>query len=122
MRIWDLPISELCDNHLLGEHRELHALWNILTKNKKGYSNHPETKRWVGKLRALYQRHEAEVVEISKRGWSHTSPLDENLATGSAIQDELIDSLDRQRKMLKNKPCHCYLGQKKFESANKRGS
>ncbi len=43
MRIWDIPASKLCTKHLLGEHRELHTIWNILTQNKSGYSRHPET-------------------------------------------------------------------------------
>ena len=59
MRIWDLPPSLLCRQHLLGEHRELHGLWRILTENRQGYAHHPETRRWRGKLAALYQRHEA---------------------------------------------------------------
>ena len=33
-------------------------MWNILTQGKRGYTNHPETKRWKGKLRALYRVHE----------------------------------------------------------------
>jgi hypothetical protein len=57
MRIWDIPVEKLCRNHLLGEHRELHAMWVVITQNKKGYSKHPETIRWIGKLRALYLRH-----------------------------------------------------------------
>ncbi len=32
MRIWDIPPKLLCRNHLLGEHRELHAIWSILTQ------------------------------------------------------------------------------------------
>lgn len=50
---------------MLGEHRELHGLWNILTKHSdKGvYSKHPETLRWLGKLRALYNRHEEIIIE-----------------------------------------------------------
>lgn len=35
MRIWDLSPKRLCRNHLLGEHRELHAIW---AGGKKGYS------------------------------------------------------------------------------------
>ncbi len=31
MRIWDIEPVRLCRAHLLGEHRELHGLWNILT-------------------------------------------------------------------------------------------
>ena len=108
MRIWDLKPEVLCDNHLLGEHRELHAIWNILTQGKKGYANHPETKRWVGKLKALFDRHQEEAREIEKRGWKHNSELDAGLAVGSALQDELIDPIDIQKELLKQKPCRCY--------------
>ncbi|NCS72473.1 MAG: pyrimidine dimer DNA glycosylase, partial [Candidatus Magasanikbacteria bacterium] len=31
MRVWDIHPKYLCRKHLLGEHRELHGLWNILT-------------------------------------------------------------------------------------------
>jgi len=43
MRIWDINPGYLHDKSLLGEHRELHAIVSILSKNKKGYSRHPET-------------------------------------------------------------------------------
>jgi hypothetical protein len=46
MRIWDIPPRALCRQHLLGEHRELHAVWAVLTQGKSGYSRHPETLRW----------------------------------------------------------------------------
>ncbi len=107
MRIWDIPPEKLCRNHLLGEHRELHALWSIILKNKKGYSKHPETLRWKGKLKALYLRHEEQVKEMKKRGYNHNSPLDKNLATGKSTQDVLIDSIETQKKLLKNKKCSC---------------
>lgn len=82
MRIWDITPNKLCRQHLLGEHRELHAMWTILTAGKKGYRNHPETIRWEGKLAALYNRHEEEVKEMIKRGYSHHSPLDKKFAVG----------------------------------------
>jgi hypothetical protein len=41
MRIWDIPPVKLCLNHLLDKYRELHAIWMILTNNKKGYAIHP---------------------------------------------------------------------------------
>lgn len=107
MRIWDVPPAVLCRQHLLGEHRELHALWTILTKNKKGYRGHPETKRWVGKEKALYLRHEEEVKEMQKREYAHHSPLDEKLATGSPSQDVYIDSPKKQKEILRAKPCSC---------------
>ena len=107
MRVWDVPAEELCRVHLLGEHRELHAVWVILTQNKRGYRNHPETKRWEGKLAALYIRHVELAFEMGRRGYNHASDLDEALATGAAVQTELVDSLDRQRQMLRAKPCDC---------------
>ena len=108
MRIWDVPVSKLCRQHLLGEHRELHALWSILVHNKKGYRHHPETKRWEGKLAALYQRHQKLVKEMKKRGYNHQSPLDKKYAKGKPDQSIFVDSIPRQKKILKAKPCKCF--------------
>ena len=107
MRVWDVDVRELCDRHLLGEHRELHAIWSILTNGRSGYANHPETVRWRGRLAALYARHEDEVAEMARRGFRHASPLDGALATGVATQTQLIDSLDDQRARLAVKDCGC---------------
>ena len=107
MRIWDLPPAKLCRKHLLGEHRELHALWVVISQNKKGYSKHPETKRWVGKLKALYARHEELVAEMKSRGYNHNSVLDKSLATGSSTQNEFVHSVSEQIEILKNKKCDC---------------
>lgn len=69
MRIWDISVYRLCRQHLLAEHRELHAVWAVLTKGKKGYSRHPETIRWRGRLHALRRRHEQQVVAMGNYGW-----------------------------------------------------
>lgn len=90
MRIWNLPCRELDTQHLLGEHRELHGLWTILVRDAEqrrtgerrriGYANHPETVRWRGRLGAIYLRHEEEVEEMLRRGFSgHKTPLDRGL-------------------------------------------
>jgi len=107
MRIWDISVKKLCRQHLLGEHRELHALWSIIIKNKKGYSHHPETMRWRGKLKVLYQRHEEEVKEMNRRGYCHLSPLDKKFAQGKNKQNIFIDTIKNQKKILKNKKCEC---------------
>jgi hypothetical protein len=107
VRIWDVPASILCRQHLLGEHRELHGLWVVLTDHRQGYAYHPETRRWRGKLAALYERHEALVREMTRRGYRHASPLDRRLATGSTIQDEYVDSQVDQFSILRNKGCEC---------------
>jgi hypothetical protein len=107
MRIWDLPPSLLCRPHLLGEHRELHGLWRILTEDRQGYAKHPETRRWRGKLAALYERHDALVEEMVRRGYRHASPLDRRQATGSAVQNDFVDPPEAQFTILRNKGCDC---------------
>lgn len=110
MRIWDINPKKLCRQHLLGEHRELHALWSILVNNKKGYRKHPETKRWEGKLKALYLRHEKLVKEMKRREYQHHSPLDQKKATGQIKQNQFLCSQEEQEKILKDKNCNCLLG------------
>lgn len=106
MRIWDISPQDLCRKHLLGEHRELHALYTVITQDKKGYSQHPETKRWVGKLKALYNRHEALVKEMESRGYNHASPLEEPM-DDCDIQDVFINTIEEQKELLNNKNCDC---------------
>jgi hypothetical protein len=110
VRIWDLDTTVLCDQHLLGGHRELHAIWSILTTGKRGYAHHPETLRWRGRLAALYARHDAEVREMALRGFHHRSPLDSELAAGIKEQTDLLDSREAQRARLAARPCECPLG------------
>ncbi len=107
MRVWDIPPEKLCRNHLLGEHSEIHALWSIITKNKIGFSNHPETKRWKGRMKCLFNRHEEVAKEMEKRGYNHKSPLDSNLATGKGEQDKFVNTISEQIKILREKKCKC---------------
>jgi hypothetical protein len=107
MRIWDISPNKLCRSHLLGEHRELHAVWTILTKNKKGYSRHPEVLRWKNKLKALYLRHEHLVDEMAQRGYVHKSHLDIKLAAGAGKQNSFVDSYEEQIKNIRAKKCRC---------------
>jgi Pyrimidine dimer DNA glycosylase len=109
MRIWDVDPRLLCRSHLLGEHRELHALWVILTEDRRGYRHHPETVRWQGKLAALYRRHELLTAEMAARGYRHRSPLDRSQATGAAVQGEYVNTPAEQMALLAAKSCPCPL-------------
>lgn len=111
MRVWDIHPKHLCRKHLLAEHRELHGLWNILTKHggKGGYSKHPETLRWAGKTKALYLRHAALVEEFGRRGYQHHTPLETRLARGSNKQKVFINTVQEQTEILAGKPCECLL-------------
>ena len=117
MRIWDsIPCKKLCNNHLLGEHREIHAIWNTFRDKHKRHYNNPEMKRWKEKMKALYNRHEEEVREMERRGFNHKSPLmPKDFASGKEVQDEFIyteqDHIDtlRQRSQDRNIRCDCKL-------------
>lgn len=110
MRVWDIHPKYLCRKHLLAEHRELHGLWSILTKHKckGGYSRHPETLRWIGKQKALYNRHEILVKEFLKRKYKHRTPLNKCFATGLSVQRVFINTLKEQKNILKQKSCECF--------------
>jgi hypothetical protein len=110
MRIWDVEPALLCRQHLLGEHRELHGLWNILRDGRRGYRHHPEVRRWEGKLAALYIRHEALAEEMLRRGYRHGSPLAPAEAVGESRQRAYVDAPARQLEILRGKPCDCPLG------------
>jgi len=110
MRIWDLSVEKLCNKHLLGEHRELHAIHSILTNKKKGYSNHPETLRWKHKLSALRKRHSEQVKEMQRRGWNHNSNLPSVRSLSDHDQDKqnnFVNTLEEQIRILKEKGCSC---------------
>ena len=78
MRVWDLSPGYLNRGSLLGEHRELHGLRSILLNNKKGYSKHPETVRWVNCLSGLDRRHDQLVAEMRIRGYVDRTPVEQH--------------------------------------------
>lgn len=75
VRIWDIAAGYLSRQSLLGEHREVHALYVILSQGRAGYAHHPETRRWRGALNGLSLRHAQLVAEMRLRGYAHQSPL-----------------------------------------------
>jgi hypothetical protein len=102
MRIWDLNPGYLNRQSLLGEHRELHGMINILRDGKKGYSRHPETLRWVGCEWALRQRHQFLSSEMELRGYNDRSPV-EPLDNDGPWPDIYIDLPYEQLNILSSK-------------------
>jgi hypothetical protein len=74
VRVWDLPAGYLNRQSLLGEHRELHAIYSILTQKKSGYANHPETLRWVRTLSGLAARHRQLAANVARTP-QHLQPI-----------------------------------------------
>jgi hypothetical protein len=101
MRIWDINPGYLNRQSLLAEHREIHAIFSIITKGKKGYSRHPETLRWYSKLALLKQRHDLLVSEMVLRGYRHFTPIEGN--EGEMKQDVYVDNPSRQFDILRGK-------------------
>jgi hypothetical protein len=101
MRIWDVNPGYLNRQSLLGEHREIHGLFSVVFSGKKGYSRHPETLRWYGRLSALKRRHDLLVSEMLLRGYNHFSPMEE--CSDDVIQSEFVDSPSRQFEILVEK-------------------
>jgi hypothetical protein len=62
----------LCQQHLLGEHYEIHKLVGCLRKNRSvaGY-----VEKDIVELQSIRKRHRALVREMFSRGMKHRSPL-----------------------------------------------
>lgn len=102
MRIWDLHAGYLARQQLLGEHSELHALYNILVREMPGYGRHPETLRWRGHLGALGLRHDLLAEEMRLRGYAHHSPLPET-SRDIVWPETYLDTPGRQFELLRRK-------------------
>lgn len=72
MRMWQVNPKWMCHQHLLGEHRELHALAGTLLKGTsiQGYIDNN-----LVEVQNIIKRHEALVKEMTVRGYKHKSPM-----------------------------------------------
>ena len=102
VRIWDVAAGYLNRQSLLGEHRELHGLHNIVTLGRRGYARHPETLRWVGRMRALARRHALLAAEMQLRGYVDRTPLRHG-RPGAAWPAVFIDEPWTQFELLRGK-------------------
>jgi hypothetical protein len=89
MRVWDIHPGYLNRESLLGEHREVHAIFSIIINHKSGYARHPETMRWRDCLGALVFRHDCLTEEMRLRGYRHLSPAPDT--AGSPWPQVFID-------------------------------
>ena len=102
MRIWDINPGYLNRQSLLGEHRELHGIVSIICNNKKGYSSHPETRRWAEYGWALKMRHRLLSCEMALRGYTDRSPVNTH-SSHNAWPATYIDTPGDQFALLKEK-------------------
>lgn len=107
MRVWDISPSQLCDQHLIAQHHEIHCIYNIITDNKTGFRNHPEVKRWESHLPALCSRHFQTVMEMENRGMSHYTCLFMGELSIPLRYPEPWQSIPEQIALLESKECEC---------------
>ena len=72
MRMWMTPPEAMCRKHLLGEHVELHMFVGTINK---GVSVEGFLAKNLLEPESLYDRHDALVAEMNRRGYKHKSPL-----------------------------------------------
>jgi hypothetical protein len=72
MRVWKINSKKMCRKHLLGEHVECHMFVGSLNK-KKSIEGH--IKKGQIEVHNLKLRHEQLARELTRRGYSHKSPL-----------------------------------------------
>lgn len=72
MRMWNIDTGKMCNQHLLGEHVEMHMFVGTLNKNKsiQGYLD-----KNLVEVHNIEKRHEKLTKEMEKRGFEHKSPL-----------------------------------------------
>lgn len=108
MRVWDIPVGQLCDKHLIAQHHEIHCIYNIITKNLKGFAHHPEVMRWRTNLDALEWKHDGTVDEMLRRGFNHNSPLHVTYDKFTyQVYVDLWQPVEIQRQLLLAKNCGC---------------
>lgn len=107
MRVWDLPVEKLCNKHLLGQHREIHAIYSMITENKGGsYQKHPEVLRFKENLKALVWHHNNTVIEMVKRDMNHKSCIEYPIPFRPGYLEKW-QSVEQQLEILRLKGCKC---------------
>lgn len=76
MRMWNTPPEIMCQNHILGEHRELHILQGYVAH---GMSIRGFVEKGILEIDNMVDRHDELVREFARRGWpsgtAHTTPM-----------------------------------------------
>jgi hypothetical protein len=109
MRVWDIPVNQLCNKHLIAQHHEIHCICSINLHGYSGFYNHPETRRWRGHLAELAYKHYQTMNEMLSRGIHHHYHLgtidDVSMSTNQA--PEPWQPVNEQLNLLQAKGCSC---------------
>lgn len=118
MRVWDIPVKQLCNKHLIAQHHEIHCIASILKKKyygeKTGFANHPEVLRWSNNEIGLAWMHLQTSLEMIHRGIAHNQSNDSSgrlhyIQWNYQYREQpvLWQSIEQQIALLKSKGCEC---------------
>ncbi|QLD91213.1 hypothetical protein HWV07_08505 [Natronomonas salina] len=105
--MWGIDPTLLCDQHLLGEHTEMHQEAGTIENHPHGTAiveGHAERQQVDTSL--IQRRHDELAAELRRRGMNHDSPLDyeDDLDLGSidtaANRDDLMERCDECRRRI----------------------
>ena len=72
MRMWKVPPRLMCDQHLLGEHAEMHMFIGTI---RHGISLAGYITGGLVETHRIVKRHDQLAAEMTRRGMNHRSPL-----------------------------------------------
>lgn len=96
MRMWNVNPRIMCRQHLLGEHLEMHMFMGYIKRGKsiQGYIQKGLVEVWQ-----IRSRHDELVEEMKRRGYCHSSPMNEDLSNciegDIDVEKSLSELLDR---------------------------
>lgn len=98
-RMWSIDPVLLCDQHLLGEHNELHQLVGYINSDRD-WSAKLQAHAEAGEIdtTAIKSRHDSLASEMLNRGMNHQSPLryDDELRLGQVdVEQSVLDLRER---------------------------
>ncbi len=79
LRMWMVDPALMCNQHLLGEHLEIHMLQGSIQKGKnlRGF-----LENGLLEPSSIRDRHRAIVEEMIRRGFNHNSPIEGKIDPG----------------------------------------
>lgn len=111
-RLWCVDPADMCTQHLVGEHKEMHQAAGTLLNHPYGEAAmEGHAQRGHIDVSLLEVRHDALVREMEERGYNHDSPWEYDLSEWEDMgevnakknAEELVDRCDDCReRMLEN--------------------
>lgn len=96
--MWMVEPKMMCRKHLLGEHVELHMLASNIEAGREldGY-----IVRGLVEIDRIPERHEELVIEMTKRGYKHSSPLFFDTWMAQQYMVGKVDDVENRKELMK---------------------